>query len=373
MRPVYVVGAMRTMVAPRGGAFADIEAWELGAAAIRAARESAGAAAEAVDGVIMGNALYGGGDPARMAALGAGLPDAVPALTVDTQCCSGLDAVALAADRIAAGGADLIVAGGLESYSRAPIRMRRPRPGEDGAPVAYDRPPFAPDPASDPDPADAIAALAEAEGYSDELQRCVARESHAKARDATAFLLEEIAPVPGAAPARGRYADPFTRDLTEAICRRAKEAATTAVEADAAAALVLSSRPPKERPAVCVSGAAQAGADPRSPAEGAVRAAERLLARLGLGVRDFAVVELMEAFAAQAIYCADALGVPADRINLGGGALARGHPIGASGAILAVRLFHELRRLGPGAACLATIAAVGGLGSALALESKDAP
>jgi acetyl-CoA C-acetyltransferase len=155
----FIVAARRTAVAPRGGALASVEVAELAAASIRAVLADAGLAPEQVDDVILGNALYGGGNPARLAALLAGLPQDMPALTLDTQCCAGLDAVMLAATRVAAGEANAIIAGGVESFSRAPIRQRRPT-NKDEAPREYARPPFTPWPERDPDMIAAAAALA---------------------------------------------------------------------------------------------------------------------------------------------------------------------------------------------------------------------
>ena len=120
-RPL-IAAARRTAVVPRGGVFARLEPHDLAAPAIRAALADAGLAREAVDEVIFGNALGAGGNPARLAALAAGLPEHVPASSLDTQCCSGLDAVILAAHRVAAGEAEAVVAGGVESFSRAPSR-----------------------------------------------------------------------------------------------------------------------------------------------------------------------------------------------------------------------------------------------------------
>ncbi|MCI4665943.1 MAG: thiolase family protein [Neomegalonema sp.] len=368
MRPVYLRAARRTMVAPRGGAFAAIEAWELGAAVIRAALADAAAAPGAVEAVLMGNGLYGGGNPARLAALAAGAPDWVPAMTLDTQCCSGLDAIALAAERARCGAGDVFLAGGLESFSRAPIRLRRPKPGEPGEAVAYQRPPFAPSPEFDPDPGDATAALAQAQGFLEPAQHAYAIESHRKARAAAARMGAEIAPIADRAGPAPAYADPFTRKLTEGLCRRSRGAATTAVEADAAAVIALSATPPAQGPVIRFLGAVQAAGDTRAPASGAVLATRKLLAQLQLRVSDLAVVELMEAYAAQAMAWIDAMDAPAERVNRGGGALARGHPIGASGAVLAVRLYHELAREADRAVGLAAIPAVGGLGAAIALQ-----
>jgi acetyl-CoA C-acetyltransferase len=123
----FIVAARRTAVAPRDGAFRNIEPHDLAAPVIRAALEDVGIPAESVDDIILGNALYGGGNPARMAALAAGLPDDVSALTIDTQCSAGLDAIMLAGTLVSAGEAEIIVAGGVESFSRSPLRFVRPR------------------------------------------------------------------------------------------------------------------------------------------------------------------------------------------------------------------------------------------------------
>jgi acetyl-CoA C-acetyltransferase len=373
----FIVAARRTAVAPRGGAFAGVEAAELAAAPIRAVLADAGIPADAIDDMILGNALYGGGNPARLAALFAGLPDDTPALTLDTQCCAGLDAVMLAATRVAAGEASAIVAGGVESFSRAPIRMRRPT-SKDEAPQEYARPPFTPWPARDPDMIEAAAALAWARGITRATQEAFAVESHRKARAAAGdALAREIVPV--AALAR----DAFTRELTPGLCARlpalagddahAVSAATVAVEADAAAALLVVSEDVAARlaapgRAIRVLGGARHGGDPTMPGLAPIAAARAALARYGMAAEDVAVAEIMEAFAAQAIACIDGLALEPARVNRGGGALARGHPIGASGAVLAVRLWHELQREDAGALGLAAIAAAGGLGSALAMR-----
>jgi len=374
----FIVAARRTAVAPRGGAFAGVEVAELAAAPIRAVLADAGLAADAIDDVILGNALYGGGNPARLAALLAGIPEDTPALTLDTQCCAGLDAVMLAATRVAAGEAEAVVAGGVESFSRAPIRMRRPT-NKDEAPQEYARPPFTPWPARDPDMIEAAAALAHARGITRAAQEAFAVESHRKARQAAADdgLDREIVPVAGLAR------DAFTRELTPALCARlpalagdkahAVSAATVAVEADAAAALLVVSEDVAERLAardrpIRVLGGTRRGGDPTMPGLAPIAAARGALARHGIATDAVAVAEIMEAFAAQAIACIDGLAPEAARVNRGGGALARGHPIGASGAILAVRLWHELQREGADAVGLAAIAAAGGLGSALVMR-----
>jgi acetyl-CoA C-acetyltransferase len=371
MSAAYLVAARRTAVAPRGGAFKAVEVDELGAAPIRAVVADTGIAPEAINDVIFGNALYGGGNPARLAALRAGLSDHVPALTIDSQCCGGLDAIMLAADRIASGSAEAVIAGGVESFSRAPLRARRPRHADE-APQPYERPPFAPWPERDPDMIAAAATLAETFAISRRRQDEFAIASHRKALQNPPGPAEIV-------PLARLSRDAFPRALAEAICSRlaplAGDAsfgvtrATVAVEADAAAALLVVSEPMArrldvKRPVRIVS-ATRRGGDPAMPGTAPIAAAKSLLAAERVAPARIAAAEIMEAFAAQAIACVDGIGVPVPSLNRGGGGLARGHPIGASGAILAVRLWHEMQSETPGALGLAAIAAAGGLGSAL--------
>jgi acetyl-CoA C-acetyltransferase len=375
MSAAFIVAARRTAVAPRGGAFKEMEVAELGAAPVMAVLADSGVAPEEIDEVVLGSALYGGGNPARLVALAAGLPDAVPALTIDSQCCGGLDAVMLAADRVACGAARAVIAGGVESFSRAPLRARRPlRPGE--TPEFYDRPPFAPWPERDPDMIAAAATLAVRCGITRAAQDAFAVESHRKARR-NAPAPPEIVPLAGLAH------DAFARALTPDLCRRlptlAGDAATgvtratVAVEADAAAALLVVSeemarRLAAKRPVRVISGARRGG-DPAMPGTAPIAAARAVLKAAGLVPSAVAMAEIMEAFAVQAIACIDGIGIDPARVNRRGGALARGHPIGASGAVLAVRLWHDLQQGAPGAVGLAAIAAAGGLGSALMMSA----
>lgn len=373
----YLLAPRRSPVVPRGGALAALEVDALAAPVIRACLQAGGVGGGGVDEVIAGNALYGGGNPARRAALLAGLPDGVPAITIDRQCCSGLDAIAQAARLVEAGAADCVLAGGLESYSRAPIRLRRPM-DERGEPVAYDRPPFTPWPERDPDMAEAALALAVRLGIDEETQLAFAVASHASARRALTLKSHEGEIV----PLEGVPSDRFTRDLSAETGRRSRvlarageaclRAATAAVSADAAAfALVVSATWLQANPhiAACrIVDSAAAGSDPCLPGLAPVVAGKRLLARHHIDAGTLAVAEVMEAYAVQAIACIEGLGLDPQRVNRGGGALARGHPIGASGAILAVRLFHELQDEPAGSRGLATIASAGGLGTALLLE-----
>ena len=359
----FVVAGRRTAVVPRGGAFARLGLVELAVPVVVAALADAGIAAEEVGEVIVSNALGAGGNVARLVALAAGLPERVAGLTIDRQCAGGLDAVLLARALVASGVADVVVAGGVESYSRRPLRFRTDPMG--GAAVAYDRPAFTPWPERDPGMHEAAEALARRLGIGREAQDLWAVESHAKALRAS--FGGEIVEVAG----QGR--DAFARRLTMEIARRAKglcwsiTAANAAVAADAAAfVVVVSERRAKDcRRALQIVGGATLGGRPEEPGLAPVLAIGEVLGQAGVAPSDLQVVEIMEAYAVQALACIQGAGLDPALVNLSGGALARGHPIGASGAILAVRLFHELQR-GHG---LAAIAAAGGIGTALLLEA----
>lgn len=369
---LFISAARRTPVAPRGGTFSRLPIHALCTPLIAAILDDAKAKA-AIDLVVLGNALYGGGNPARLVALAGGIAEQVPALTIDTQCCAGMDAVFLAADAIKSGRARHVLAGGAESFSRSPIRMHRGL-GANDDPVPYDRPPFTPWSDRDPDMLVAAAALASSHGISRSDQEQFAVHSHEKARRASASdsFAAEVVPIEGMAR------DEFTRDLSLRLCGRlpalagegphAITAATTAVEADAAAFVTLQSTPETAAPAIRIRDYLSCGADPAMPGLAPIEAARLLLTRNDLQPDDLACVEIMEAFAAQAMAFIVAFQFPASSVNISGGALARGHPIGASGAILVVRLVHELRRMAPGSIGLAAIAGAGGLASCILLE-----
>lgn len=357
----YLIAARRSPVMPRGGAFARLDLPDLATPVIAATLADAGMDPAQVDEIIVSNALGAGGNPARRIALAAGLPEHVAGLSLDRQCVGGLDALGLAAAMIASGQANVVLAGGVESYSRRPLRFATV---PDHAPIEYDAPPFTPWPDRDPDMADAAAALAQLLHLTRPQQDAYACASHAKAMAAG---FPEITPLLGIAR------DGFTRPLTPKTAARARaisgtiSAATMAVAADAAAfCLVVSPRIAAQharalRIAACVT----RGADPTQPGLAPLPAVSKALHHTGLQARDIAQSEIMEAFAAQAIACIQGADLDPARCNLKGGALARGHPIGASGAILAARLFHDLQS-GHG---LAAIAAAGGIGTALILSN----
>lgn len=367
-----VIAARRTIVAPRGGALAGFDLHELAAPVLLACLEDAGLDADRVDEVILSNAMGGGGNPARLVALQAGLPERIGGLSIDRQCCGGLDALMLARAMVLAGQAEVVLAGGAESYSRRPIRMRSFADGSE--PQPYDQPPFAPWPERDPDMAEAAATLAKRLGIGRDRQDDWAIRSHQKALAARDDLAREILPL---GPEHGRC-DPFARQLGPRLCARAPvicgtiTGANMAVAADGAAfCLVVSDRVRKElgRPGANILGGASLGGPPELPGIAPVAAIGETLDTLSLSPSDLTQAEIMEAFAVQAIACVEQAGLSEAVVNRKGGALARGHPIGASGTILAVRLFHDLMRTG--GLGLAAIAAAGGLGTALVLEWNE--
>lgn len=361
----FIAAACRTAVVPKGGALAALALHELAAPVVRAVLKHAGLDPTQVDEVIVSNALGAGGNPARRVALAAGLPERVAGLSIDRQCAGGLDALLLARQMVMSGDAQVVICGGVESFSRRPLRAQTFADGR--PPQAYDQAPFTPWPDRDPDMGEAAAGLAVTLGISRDVQDNWAVDSHAKARSHVPCPAEVVI-------VEGVKNDTFTRTLTPALCKRAKvisgsiTAANTAVAADAAAFCVVVSEDIAHRlngPTARIIAGATLGGAPDQPGLSPLLAISETLCRAGVKAGDLTVAEIMEAYAVQAIACVQGAGIDPSIVNLGGGALARGHPIGASGAINAVRLFHEVTtRGGTG---LAAIAAAGGIGTALLL------
>lgn len=368
-----IVGALRTAVGTAGRAFDGVSAPDL-AAPVLAALVS-GLPDLVPTEVVLGNCMGPGGDVARVAGLTAGLPVQVPALTVDRQCGSGLAAIDVAASLVHRS-PGLVLAGGVESASTAPWRFWPPRPGEE--PVRYERAPFAPATHGDPDMGLAADLLAEQRGIDRGRQDAYAARSHALAartRDAGGFD-PEVVPVAGMC----RDERPRPGLGTERLARlrpafRAGGTVTAGnscgVNDGAAAVALVDARTDAGLglPGLRILATATAGVDPRLPGIGIVPAVRTALDRAGLSLADMDVVELNEAFAGQVLACCDELGLDPSRVCPQGGALALGHPWGASGAVLVVRLFSQLVRQGAGRFGLAAIAAGGGQGVAVVVEA----
>ena len=382
--PALIAAWARSAVVPREGAFKGLQAHEIAAPVLQALLQHPGLDASCVDAVVLGNALGAGGNPARLLSLHAGLPERCAAYTVDTQCCAGLDAVALGVGLIASGQAEVVVAGGAEAWSRSPLRMHRPMNADD-APVPFDRPAFAPTPEQDPDMLLSAARYAAAKGYTRTQQEAYALQSHQRAVAHQADIASEIVPIPGVLHDNyprlidaSRAARMPVVAQTDALDAHQSEAfalsaLTISAQSDGAALVLLMSPAAAKRLKVHAKAAwvahASVGGAPQTPLLAAELAAHTTLKRAGLAnASDLQSVELHDAFAVQGLSFAEGLGLNPAQLNPCGGGLARGHPIGASGAIALVRLLADLQRDGAsGVQGLVAVAGAGGLGSAAVL------
>lgn len=380
--PALIAAWARTAVVPRGGAFNALQAHDMAAPVLQALLQRVGLNAAAVGAVVLGNALGAGGNPARMLALHAGLSQRCAAYTVDSQCCAGLDAVAMGAALIASGQAHVVVAGGAEAWSRSPIRMHRPLHTGD-APAPYERPAFAPKPEQDVDMLLSAANYAATHGYTRAEQEAYAIDSHARAVASQAALGLEIVPVAGVlhdAYPRHMTADRAAR-MPVVACAQGEDANTfglstlsISAQADGAALVLLMSAHACAQWSVTASMAwvthASVGGTPEVPLVAAELAARAVLQRAGgTSVHELARVELHDAFAVQGLSFAKGLGLTPQQLNTKGGGLARGHPIGASAAVALVRLLSDLAQQEEiGAKGLVAVAGAGGLGSAALLQ-----
>jgi acetyl-CoA C-acetyltransferase len=373
-----VVDALRTPIGTAGHALARLTAPDLAAPLVRALTDRLGrlgAAPADVRDVVLGNCTGPGGDVARVAALQAGLPVSVPGLTVDRQCGSGLAAIALAAV-MAPAEPGVVLAGGVESASTAPWRSWPP--DADGEPVRYARAPFAPADLGDPDMGPAADLLAADRGVSREDQDRYAARSHARAV-ATALaggFDDELLPVGGLIrderPREGLTVERLARLRPAFRPGGTVTAGNSCGISDGAALVAVVDAATHRRlgvPGLRVLATATAGVDPNRPGRGLVPAARLALDRAGVDLADVDVVELNEAFAGQVLACCAELGLDPERVCPEGGALALGHPWGASGAVLAVRLFSQLVRRPGGRFGLAAIAVGGGQGVAMVVEA----
>lgn len=361
-----IIAALRTAVVPRGGAFSSYTPWQLATPVIHQLLNNAGIKSHEVDQLICGNAIGGGGNLARMIAQDAGL-NHLSGITVDSQCTSGIEAMVLAHALIDSGQAEIVIAGGSESFSQRPLRAWQ---GEGlCTPEFYLRPPFNPNPDADPELHIAAGNLALSQGYSRTQMDNYAVESHHRAYQARERIAQEIVAV------AGMTQDCYARKLTQKLAARTPllshqlSVAATAIEADGAAFSIMVA-PHIARRLDCDFalnwlGNQSIGADSRQPALAPIYAIEKLLRRYPNIEEGQLWIEIMEAYAPQAIACIEAFCFDKSRINIGGGALARGHPIAASGNILVCRLWHELRQ--HGGEGLIAIAGAGGIASALLL------
>ncbi|GAA5240186.1 acetyl-CoA C-acetyltransferase [Burkholderia mallei] len=386
-----IVSAARTAVGKSGGSLAKIAAPELGASVIRAVLERAGVKPEQVSEVILGQVLTAGSgqNPARQALIAAGLPNAVPGMTINKVCGSGLKAVMLAANAVVAGDAEIVVAGGQENMSAAPHVLPGSRDGfrmgdaklvdsmiVDGLWDVYNKYHMG------------ITAenVAKEYGITREAQDQFAALSQNKAEAAqkAGRFDDEIVPIeiPQRKGEPLRFAtDEFVRhgvtaeSLASLKPAFAKEGTVTAANASgindgAAAVLVMSAKKAEAlglEPLARIKAYANAGVDPSVMGMGPVPASRRCLERAGWSVGDLDLMEINEAFAAQALAVHKQMGWDTSKVNVNGGAIAIGHPIGASGCRILVTLLHEMLKRDAKRG-LASLCIGGGMGVALALE-----
>lgn len=389
MSDIVIVGGARTAVGAFMGGLSTVPRHELGATAIAAALQRAGVEASEVDEVILGQVLTAGAgqNPARQAAMRAGVPQGATAWSLNQVCGSGLRAVALGMQQIAAGDARIIVAGGQESMSLAPHCQQLRAPAKMGPITLVDT--MMVDGLIDAFGGYHMGITAENVARQFGIDRAaqdgfaLASQQKAAAAQQAGRFTAEIAPVT-VKTRKGDVvvdSDEYIRADTsaEALAKLRpafdKEGTVTAGNAsginDGAAALVLMHEDEAARrglaPLARIAGWATAGVDPSVMGTGPIPASTRALARAGWNVADLDLIEANEAFAAQACAVNQAMGWDPDKVNVNGGAIAIGHPIGASGARVLVTLLYELARRG-GSKGLATLCIGGGMGVALCVE-----
>ncbi|CAG9621610.1 acetyl-CoA C-acetyltransferase [Sutcliffiella rhizosphaerae] len=390
-KEVVIVSAVRTAIGSFGGAFKDVSAPQLGAAVIKKALEKAGLSPDSVDEVIMGNVLQAGlgQNPARQAAIAAGIPHEVSSMTINKVCGSGLKTVHLATQAILAGDADIVVAGGMENMSQAPYLVKGARDGfrmgdqkivdslvADGLTCSF----------NDYHMGVTAENLCDKYGLTREEQDEFAANSQQKAVAAmeAGKFRDEIVPVDvkkkkeilsidtDEYPRKGTTAEKL------AALRPAfkKDGSVTAGNAsginDGAAAVVVMSKQKAEelglKPLVKIVANASSGVDPSIMGIGPVTAVKKALEKGSQSMDDMDLIEANEAFAAQALAVGRELQFDSEKLNVNGGAIALGHPIGASGARILVTLIHEMKRQNAKKG-LATLCIGGGQGVATIVEN----
>jgi acetyl-CoA C-acetyltransferase len=390
LNDVFILSAVRTPIGKFGGSLASQSAADLGTVASKAALERAGVRPEQIEETIIGNARQAGGGPnvARQISIRSGVPDSIPAYTVNMACASGMKSLTLACEEIAHGNLECVLAGGTESMSRLPYYLEARWGLSMGHQELVDgmyRDGFF-CPMANMVMGETAEIIAEQYKISREEQDEYALRSQQRAERAISGgkFKDEIAPVTlqSKKGSQAFEADehPFFGATLEKMAKLASvfsktgtiSAGNSSGITDGAAAMVLASesfvKANNLKPLARVIGATSAGVDPRTMGIGPVPAMEKMKAKHGLGANDFDLIELNEAFAAQLIACDRELHFDRDRLNVNGGAIALGHPIGCTGARITVTLLHEMlkRKAKRG---LATLCVSGGMGMALAIET----
>ena len=395
MDDAVIVSGARTPIGAFGGALAEVPLYKLASVAIGRAIDRAGVEEEEVDEVIMGNILSAGEgmNPARQATIDAGLPTGVPSLMVNKVCGSGLKSVALAAQSIRLGEGSLIVAGGMESMSRAPYLLPRARWGyRMGHAQLYDTMIGDALWCAMSDCHMGVTAENVAARYEITREEMDQFAAHSQAKAARAWetgaFQEEVVPVSvpqskgdPVVVERDEYLRPNVTPESLAKLRPAfqREGTVTpgnssGINDGASATVVMSEREAQRRgatPLGIVRGVASAGVEPHVMGIGPIPAVRKVLEKTGLSLEDVDLIELNEAFAAQSLAVGKELGWDWDRVNVNGGAIALGHPVGCSGNRILVTLLHEMRRRHAKYG-LATLCIGGGMGIAMVVENPAA-
>ncbi|HTW30505.1 MAG TPA: acetyl-CoA C-acetyltransferase [Candidatus Sulfotelmatobacter sp.] len=391
MQAVYILSAVRTPIGKFGGSLASLTAADMGVVAAKAAIERAGVRPEQIEETIFGNARQAGGgpNPARQISVRSGVPQEVPAFTVNKACASGMKSIALAYQSIALGDATCILAGGTESMSRVPYLLDQARWGyrlgnQELVDSMYRDGFFCP--LAKMVMGETAEVLAEEYKISREEQDEFALVSQTRAARAIAAgrFDEEIIPVTiegkMGTSTFSRDEHPFAEASMEKLAKLppvfSKTGTITAGNSsgitDGAAAVVVASeyfvKQNNLEPLARIIAVASAGVDPRTMGIGPVPALQKLQDKHNLRLHEFGLVELNEAFAAQVLACDRALNFNRDRLNVNGGAIALGHPIGCTGTRIVVTLLHEMRKRNTKRG-VATLCVSGGMGMALALEN----
>jgi acetyl-CoA C-acetyltransferase len=387
-RDAVIVSAVRTPIGRQGGALASLNAHEFGAVVLKEALRRAGVNADQIDDVIFGNVLSGGGNIARLTALQTGLSLEIPGLTIDRQCGSGINAVNIVAQAIKSGAGDIYVAGGTESMSRAPYLMDRATKAYSPVPPRFRSSQLSPKEIGDPPMGITAENLVKKYNISREEQDAYSFRSQQRMAAAMeqGFYKDQIVPID--IPVRKGEPITFSVDehprpntTLEGLAKLAPaflEGGTVTAGSssglnDAASALVVMSREKASelglKPMAVIRDYAVSGVDPNIMGIGPVPAVRKLLKRTGLTINDIDLVELNEAFASQVIACNRELEINEEKLNVNGGAIAHGHPLGATGAILMTKAIYELQRTNKRTAII-TACIGGGQGIATLIERE---
>ena len=395
MREVVVVSAVRTAIGSIGGTLKDVQPEVLAKTVMEGAVSKIGLDKALIDEIIMGQTKQTTDAPniARVAALMAKIPEEVPAYTVHRQCASGMQAILNGMQQIQCGYSDIVLAGGVESMSTAPFYIRNARFGVGSGNTGFIDPNIESQPKSQPadvygtfnmiQTADTVAEQFQVSRAEQDEFALASQHKAIAAIDSNKFA-DEIVPV----VLPQRKGDPIVFAVDEYPKRSTNKeqlaklkpifpggtvtAGNASGRNDGASALILMSREKADelglKPLAKILGAAAAGVDPRVMGIGPVPATRKLLKNLAMDIADFGLVEINEAFAAQSVACAKELQIDMNRLNVNGGAIALGHPLGCSGARISATLIHEMKRRQEKFG-LATICIAGGLGMAIAYEN----